>query len=465
MARGARSIKQAGGWAAVSLFAVLALAGTIAFVSETVMAASRALVSQLPTRAAVRRPQTYHEDYLISPVRVDSADAVLQQAVAAKLVPGATIAIGEHDTVLEVAGYGRIGWSPNDPPASGDSTLYDLASLTKAVATTSAVLLLAQGGTIRLDDPVQRWLPEFEGQWKDRVTWRHLLTHTSGLPPSGRVRGKTAADRLRSLLRTKLDAPPGTMVQYSDVSMIVAWAAAQRAAGEPLKNFLERRLWRPLGMLSTAVWPGEECDNCAPTATLHTGLPYRGKPSDPIAHELGVPSGNAGLFSTAHDLGRFVAMIANGGELDGVRIFRPDIVHALFQQMPGTGHRTLGWDAFCPAEHPKPQDPCRHPIAYGHTGWTGTSLWIDPARGVWAVILSNRSYNVKRPPPLDALRENVFLDVDIGPVAAAAEVRQDTVTKRTVTASAGEVAPAPRAAAHTMAHAGVRRKTRGHRIR
>jgi serine-type D-Ala-D-Ala carboxypeptidase len=103
-------------------------------------------------------------------------------------------------------------------------------------------------------------------------------------------------------------------------------------------------------------------------------------------------------------------MIANGGELDGVRIFRADLVRDLFTQQPDAGHRTLGWEAFCPAEHPTQQQSCTRPIAYGHTGWTGTSLWIDPVRGVWVVILSNRSYNVKRPPSLEELREDVFLD-------------------------------------------------------
>jgi CubicO group peptidase (beta-lactamase class C family) len=143
---------------------------------------------------------------------------------------------------------------------------------------------------------------------------------------------------------------------------------------------------------------------------LKSGEPYRGKPSDPTAHKLGIPSGNAGLFSTAHDLGRFTAMIANGGELNGVRIFRPDLVRGLFTQQPRAGHRTLGWEAFCPAEHPTQQQACARPIAYGHTGWTGTSLWLDPNRGVWTVILSNRSYNVKKPPSLDELREDVFID-------------------------------------------------------
>ncbi|HEY9229113.1 MAG TPA: serine hydrolase domain-containing protein, partial [Gemmatimonadaceae bacterium] len=240
--------------------------------------------------------------------------------------------------------------------------------------------------------------------------------------------GNGSGQRLENIVQTPLNEPPGVDVQYSDVSFIVLWTAAERVAGEPLPQFLERRLWRPLGMHSTSFWPGMACENCAPTQLLKTGEPYRGKPSDPIAHKLGIPTGNAGLFSTAHDLARFTAMVANGGELDGVRVLRPDLVRELFTQQPNAGHRTLGWMAFCPDEHPTQQDRCALPIAYGHTGWTGTSLWVDPG-GVWVVVLANRSYNVKKPPSLESLREDVFRDVaGLEPADddSAAEVHEDS---------------------------------------
>jgi len=395
------------GWLVVALVSAVALAASALLVVQIVAAATNALT---PERREVAAGRVRTADaYLVSPAMMDSADAVVQRTVANRVVPGATVAIGERGRVIQMTGYGRVGWRPTDQAVSADSTEYDLASLTKAFATTSAVFLLVQDGKVHLDDPVQRWLPDFQGPGKDRVTWRHLLTHTSGLPPSGHMKGKTAAQRLESLLQTKLDAPPGQVVQYSDVSFIVLWAAAQRAAGEPLPRFLARRVWQPLGMTRTAFWPGEGCETCAPTMTLKSGEPYRGKPSDPIAHKLGIPAGNAGLFSTAHDLARFAAMIANGGALDGVRIFDADLVQQLFRQSPDAGHRTLGWEAFCPDEHfASQQQPCRHPVAYGHTGWTGTSIWIDPLRGVWVVILSNRSYDVTHPPSLEEFRADVF---------------------------------------------------------
>ncbi len=348
--------------------------------------------------------------YLVAPDNIDSATSDLRRAVSERVIPGAVLAIGERGRIVETAGFGRVGWNDTDDPVSPDSTVYDLASLTKAVATTPAVLLLVQDGRITLDEPVQKWLPEFEGRWKERVTWRHLLTHTSGLPPGTKVRGRAPGQRLENIIETPLGEPPGIDVQYSDVSFIVLWKAAERVAGEPLPAFLERRLFRPLGMHSTSFWPGPACENCAPTQLLKTGEPYRGKPSDPIAHKLGIPAGNAGLFSTAHDLARFTAMVTNGGELGGVRILRSDLVRELFTQQPHAGHRTLGWRAFCPDEDPTPQERCAKPIAYGHTGWTGTSLWVDAVRGIWVVVLSNRSFNVKRPPSLDSIREDVFLD-------------------------------------------------------
>lgn len=358
-----------------------------------------------PPRAAVARG-----DYRPSPANLDSASVDLQRAVSNRMIPGAALAIGDRSRIVELSGYGRVGWKADDDPVSADSTIYDLASLTKAVATTSATLLLIQDGRIKLDDPIDRWLPEFKGRWKERVTWRHLLTHTAGLPAGAKVRGRSPNQRLENIIGTPLDEPPGNTVEYSDVSAIILWAAAERVAGEPLPVFLERRLWRPLGMRSTAFWPGLACENCAPTQMLKSGDEYRGKPSDPLAHKVGMPTGNAGLFSTAHDLARFASMMANGGVLGNVRIFRQDLVRDVFTQQPHAGHRTLGWTAFCPAEDRTQQQECEHPIAYGHTGWTGTSLWIDPVRGVWVVILCNRSYNVKHPPSLEELRADVFLD-------------------------------------------------------
>lgn len=374
-----------------------------------------------PLTQRAGEPDPIVADARAATMALDDAIGLVRNVVDARVLPGATVAIGRGPRVLSSVAFGHLGWRESDGAVSPDSTMYDLASLTKAVATTTAVLLLVQDRRIRLDEPVQRWIPDFHGRWKEDVTWRHLLTHTSGLPPAGRMRGNTPARRLRSLLRSRLVAPPGQLMMYSDLGFIVAWQAATRAAGQPLPRYLEHRVWRPLGMHHTAVWPGLDCERCAPTLWLRRGEPYRGKPADPIAHRLGIPSGNAGLFSSAHDLARFAAMIANGGELDGVRVLRRDLVAELFRQAPGAGRRTLGWEAWCPSEERPAHEACVRPVAVGHTGWTGTSLFIDPAHGTWVVLLSNRSYLRRTPPSLDTLRRALFASVSRALTRAKAE--------------------------------------------
>jgi CubicO group peptidase (beta-lactamase class C family) len=349
----------------------------------------------------------------ISPAALDAAEVAVREELERRTFPGAALAVGIGPRVERLTGMGRIGWREGAAPVSPDTTLYDLASLTKAVATTTAVLLLVEEGKIRLDDPVRRHLPEFEGQFKDRVTWRHLLTHTSGLPGGANIRGDTPRERLRRLLRTRIDELPGRYVEYTDLGFVVLWAAAERVAGEPLTRYLERHAWRPLGMHHTRFLPGQECTACAPTLRLSSGEPYRGRPNDLLARRLGGITGNAGLFSTAHDLARFAAMMANGGELGGVRILRPETVREVLRQQPGAGNRTLGWVALCPGEEREEKEPCARPLAVGHNGWTGTSLWIEPELKVWTVIVSNRSYDVRVPRSnqerrMQALREEVL---------------------------------------------------------
>jgi CubicO group peptidase (beta-lactamase class C family) len=326
--------------------------------------------------------------------------------------PGAVLAFGVGERTERVVGLGRIGWRAASPPVAAGATLYDLASLTKALATTVAVLLLVEDGVVALDEPVQRHLPGFQGKGKERVTWRHLLTHTSGLAAGARPRGRKPEERLRRVLTMELQASPGLYVNYSDVGFIVLWEAATRAAGEPLPALLQRRVYGPLGMTGARFTPGEECDACAPTLRLRDGTPFRGRPADLLAREVGGVTGNAGLFATGPDVARFAAMIAGGGALEGVRVLREESVRELFRQQPGAGRRTLGWTAFCPEERGSAARRCARPLAYGHTGWTGTSLWVEPASGHWVVLLSNRSYErTPRPPSLEALRRSVFAHV------------------------------------------------------
>jgi CubicO group peptidase (beta-lactamase class C family) len=372
------------------------------------MKAMRSNAPHVPQTVTIAAPAPVPS---ITAERLARAHAIAEAGVG-EAYPGVVMAVGLGGDVVDVTAFGKIGWRDASPPVIADSTLYDLASLTKAMATTVAVLLLVQDGAISLDDPVRRHLPAFEGEWKDRVTWRHLLTHTSGLPAGAAIRGSTDAERARRLLRTKLGVPPGVQVTYSDIGYVVLWAAAERVAGEPLPKLLERRVWQPLGMNATSFSPGRDCEACAPTLRLRTGEPFRGVPADQLARAVGGVTGSAGLFGTISDVARFAALMANDGELDGVRILDAQLVDELFTQQPKAGRRSLGWTAFCPDEEPDAQVACAQPIAYGHTGWTGTSFWIDPQDGYWVVLLTNRSYErPNRPWPLDGLRRDVFLQI------------------------------------------------------
>lgn len=346
----------------------------------------------------------------VSYTAIDSARAILEREIVRGAFPGATFAVGRGDKIVHLSGTGHIEWHASASPADPDSTVYDLASLSKVMATATAVMLLVEDGRLKLTDPVQRYLPGFQGQWKEDVNIWHLLTHSSGLPQGTVLRGESPRDVLRRLQRTRVYLPPGTRYEYSDIGYAILWAAAEKAAGEPLPKLLKRRVYGPLGMHSTGFLPGEDCTRCAPTLHLEQpAMPYRGRPSDITARRLGGIAGNAGLFSTAHDVARFAAMITNGGELNGVRIFKPETI-ALFTRTPVAGERPrpIGWQLFCRTDTLEDPPPCTEPYAFGHTGYSGTSLWIDRERGAWVVLLTNRTYLPRASSRMPAIRRRIF---------------------------------------------------------
>ncbi len=317
--------------------------------------------------------------------------------------PGAALAMGRGDRIVVEQGVGRTGWGAADAWVDPDRTVYDLASLTKVVATTTAVMLLVEDGKMQLDAPVARYLPEFTSGEKARVTIRHLLTHTSGLPAWAEISAPTPDGALGKAVRTSLVRGVGTQVEYSDIGFVLLYAAAERAAGEPLFRLIDRRVFGPLKMHATTYAAGTGCGVCASTAR-NRGDAFQGKVHDPIARQLGGVSGNAGLFSTVHDLARFAAMLAGGGELDGVRVLQAGTVREFTRRQPGAGTRALGWDT---AARAGVAGERISPSAFGHTGYTGTSIWIDPERGTWAVLLANRTYDSAGGNRMQSLRRAV----------------------------------------------------------
>jgi CubicO group peptidase (beta-lactamase class C family) len=335
--------------------------------------------------------------------KLAQAERLVQAEIRRGAFPGAALAAGRGAHMELLTGIGNAEWGKHEVDA--ERTIYDIASLTKVVATTSAVMLLVQDGKLALDVPVKRYLPEFSGGARDRVTIRHLLTHTSGLPAGAGAPG-TPSQALRALIRTPLENAPGEKMVYSDVGFVVLYATAQRVAGEPVDQMLERRVFQPLGMISTGYNPGgEACDRCSPSYRKDDGTPVRGKVHDPTARKLGGVAGNAGLFSTAADLARFAAMLAEGGQLDGVRIFDEQTIQQFTAKQPNAGNRALGWET--PKESGGSAGRQVSRKAFGHTGFTGTSLWVDPESKTWTVLLTNRTFDPHASNRIQALRRAV----------------------------------------------------------
>jgi CubicO group peptidase (beta-lactamase class C family) len=342
--------------------------------------------------------------------------AVLDQLHRDGAFPGAALVVGRgRDQLVELA-VGRLTWSP-EAPAATNSTLYDLASLTKVMATTAAVMLLVEDGRMDLDAPVRRYLPAFSGGGRDAVTVRHLLTHTSGLPAGASLGAGTAAEIRRRAIAVPLRHPAGSRVVYSDIGYVVLWEAASRASGRPLPELLQQRVFGPLGM-GVRFRPGPGCAACAPSEVRSGGV-VQGVAHDRLASQLGGVAGHAGLFGSASDVARFAAMMAAGGEIAGVRVFRAETVRQFTRRQPGAGTRALGWDTSNGSAAEGAAGVRMSASAYGHTGFTGTSLWIDPESGLWVVLLANRTYEPRGPNRMQSIRRAIHDAVVDGVVGRA----------------------------------------------
>ncbi len=329
-------------------------------------------------------------------------DSAVRSAIREGVFPGAALVIGRHDTILFAKGYGRLTWRATSPPVSIDSTLWDLASLTKVVATTPALMLLVEQGRVVLDSPVVRYVPEFNSPGTAGITVRHLLTHTSGLRatlPLREARDSVAA--LMMVLTTVPVAPPGTRMVYSDLNAILLGEIVRRVTGQTLDAFVTHAIYAPLGLNQQLLFrpPKRLEKRIAPTNLWH-GHPIAGVVNDPSAWMLGGVSGNAGVFATAQGVARFAQFMLNDGVLsDRPRLLRKETVQQFtaiaVPARRGAGARTLGWEALPTGEETSSAGTLFGPHSYGHTGWTGTSLWIDPDRDLFVLLLTNRAFDPK----------------------------------------------------------------------
>ena len=379
-------------------------------------------------------PRTAPTAVGLSPGQLTWIDQIVEAEIAAKQLPGAVVLVGRQGRVAWNRAYGQRAVEPSPEPMTAE-TIFDLASLTKVVATATSVMILVDRGLVRLGDPVSRYIPEFGEMGKRAITVEQLLTHRAGLIADNEVRDyeQGPAKALENIWRLAPVVAPGSRMIYSDVGFIVLGELVRRVGGKPVDQFAEENIFKPLGMESTGFNPvvrfGEGIRaRVAPTekrggnrrvestgeSTAGEERWMRGEVHDPRAYLMGGVAGHAGLFSTAEDLAIYCQMILNGGEYRGQRILSPLAVRRMVEGRPSGGNggdgvvRGLGWDIFTGFSSNRGD---LFPVgSFGHTGFTGTSLWLDPASQAFVIFLSNRVHpklDPQKPADVGSLRGRV----------------------------------------------------------
>jgi CubicO group peptidase (beta-lactamase class C family) len=333
-------------------------------------------------------------------------DGAVEQAIGRGEIPGAVVLAARHGQIAYLKAFGNRSVQPATEPMT-DDTIFDMSSLTKVMATVPSIMILAENGRVRLADKASRYLPRFTGGGKEAITVGQLLTHYSGLPGdfdrSRRWSGYPAA--MEELYKVKTVSEPGTEFLYSDINFIALGEIVRSVSGQTLDAYSRDNVFIPLGMRDTLFRPPENLiGRIAPTESRRNTLRYflkqlpdesldrilRGEVHDPTAWRMGGVAGHAGLFSTAQDLAIYAQMLLNRGTYGGRRILSPGTVDAMTcPQSPGESPqvRGYGWDIDSSYSSPR-GDIFKG--GYGHTGFTGTSLWIHPPSDVFVIILSNR---------------------------------------------------------------------------
>jgi uncharacterized protein YbbC (DUF1343 family) len=314
-------------------------------------------------------------------------DAAVEEAISSQSVPGAVVLIGRHDRILFRRAYGFREVEPDRVPTTLD-TVFDLASLTKPIATATSIMVLVERGVVGLDDPLVQYVPECDGEGKRAITLRHLLLHVSGLPADAPEEdfehGRNEA--IRRICNVSLRAAPGATLIYSDLGFLLLEEVVRRVTSSELSAFADEAIFKPLGMRDTGFLPSDGLRRRAAWTEFVDGAWRVGVVHDPRAYLLGGVAGHAGLFSTADDLAVYARAILGGGEVDGKRLFSPRTLASMIapHDVPG-GIRALGW-----AVQSQWRGEGLSPSAIGHFGFTGTALWIDPDKDLFAIVLTNR---------------------------------------------------------------------------
>lgn len=375
-----------------------------------ILLASLALVSVAsPAERSHGLPRTGPSKASVSSQKLAAIDTEINSEIAQHHLPGAVVLVARNGSVIWRKAYGSRAVEPAREAMTTD-TVFDVASLTKIVATATSIMILVERGKVRLNDPLSNYIPQIKGEGKDRITIELLLTHLAGYAPDFDLKERWTGyeEAIKRLIREPLHNPPGSKFVYSDINYIALGEVVHRASGLPLNQFAQRNIFQPLGMRDTGFLPNLKLrKRAAPTEQRRGQLSYlgdkpragevdenkwlRGEVHDPTSYRMGGVAGHAGLFSTADDLAIYCQMILNGGSFHGVRILAPLSVAEMVRPrlVSETGWaRGLGWDINSSFSTNRGD---LFPLgSFGHTGFTGTSMWIDPASKMFVVFLSNR---------------------------------------------------------------------------
>ena len=340
--------------------------------------------------AAAALPRVEPDAVGLDAIKLATMDAIVAEGIAAKKMPGCVVCIGRHGKIAWLKAYGNKALEPGVVAMTTD-TVFDMASITKPVATASSILLLIERGQLSLADKVSTLIPEFAVHDKQEITIRDLLIHQSGLIPDNDMadyqHGPAAA--MQKIYGLKLQNPIGTKFVYSDVNFILLADLIQRISGLSVHEFTQKEIFGPLGMTETGYLPREELKLRAAPTQRRNDRWLQGEVHDPRAFQLGGVAGHAGLFSTADDLAIYATMLLGVGTFGETQIFTPQTVLLMSRDYQVTsGIRGLGWDKQTGFSSNK--GDFLSPSAFGHGGFTGTVLWIDPKLDLFFVFLSNR---------------------------------------------------------------------------
>ncbi len=346
-----------------------------------------------PSRAFATPPHlplAQPADVGMDAAKLSTIDDQVAQVLKAGRAPGCVIAIGRHGKIAFLRAYGKRQLEPSTKDTTTD-TVFDMAWVTKPVATATSIALLVERGKLSYDDPVAKYLPDFAAKGKEKVLIRHLLLHQAGLIPDNAISDYDdgPARAWKRIFAQPLQYAPGEDFAYSDVGYIVLGKVVEAASGQSLDRFVRENIYAPLGMTESGYLPREDLRRRAAPTERRGDHWMQGEVHDPRAFALGGVAGHAGLFSTAADLAVFAQMLLGRGEYAGVRVLAPSSVRAMTEPWPGShGWRSLGWDVH--SSYSGNRGRSMSARAFGHGGFTGTGLWIDPELDLFVIFLSNR---------------------------------------------------------------------------